>query len=74
MYSIQINSREILWHRQTISYYDIVARVKNPAIGALYSVTYSKGLVTDREGILLPGSEVHVKDGMIFNAYITDNA
>lgn len=74
MYSILINSRKVLWFRWTISYDNIVARVKNPVIGALYTVTYSKGPVTDREGILLPGGEALVKDGMRFNADITDNA
>ncbi len=39
----------------------------------VYTVTYSKG-VDKKEGTMIKGDEVKVKDGMIFNATATDKS
>ena len=38
------------------------------------TVTYSKGEDSKKEGSLLPGQSVKVKDGMIFNVTATDKS
>lgn len=59
-----------------LTYADLVGLI-NPngvADGIVYTITYSKGPDSNREGSIISGGQVSVKDGMIFNVVVTNNA
>ena len=72
-HKIKVNGKEVRWPHNVIFYDDVVSFTKNPNYAVLYSMTYSRGTLTDREGFLFPGKSVQVVDGMQFNAYVTSN-
>jgi len=67
---IFVNTRPKDWDKETISFKEVVILAfgsysDDPNI--VYTVTYSKGPESHREGSLTKGESVKVKDGMIFN-------
>ncbi|MFZ2303758.1 MAG: multiubiquitin domain-containing protein [Minisyncoccia bacterium] len=76
-FTIIVNAREKKWGVKEISYQQVVEL----AFGSysdneniVYTVTYSKGDDHKKEGSLIKGQTVNVKDGMIFNATRTDKS
>lgn len=76
-FSIIVNARPKEWGEKVISYKEVVELAydtspDNPDI--TYTITYSKGPESNREGSLVKGKSVKVKDGMIFNVTRTDKS
>lgn len=76
-YKIIVNAREKAWKESSISFEQVVALAfgaydNNPNKG--YTVTYSKGPKPNREGTMVRGSVVVVKNNMIFDVTATDKS
>jgi len=75
--TIIVNGRKKEVEKDKMSFEDIVnlAFDNNPPKGELIviTVTFSKG-EGGKQGTLLPGQDVNVKDGMIFNVTATDKS
>jgi hypothetical protein len=76
-YKIIVNAREKVWKEASISFEQVVALAfgtydPNPNKG--YTVTYSKGPKPNREGTMVRGSVVFVKNNMIFDVTATDKS
>ncbi|MDF2596150.1 MAG: hypothetical protein K0R69_2491 [Clostridia bacterium] len=66
---IIVNGRVVETFEKKLSYAEVIVIAfgsYEEAEGLDYTVTYSKG--QSNKGILLPGKEVPVKKGMVFNA------
>lgn len=75
--TIIVNGQEHEFPKTDITYDEVVALAfPNPPTGPYIeiSVTYRRGHGQKPEGTLLPGGEVKVKDGMIFNVTATDKS
>lgn len=75
--TIIVNGRKKEVAAKELSYTDIVnlAYDNNPPTGPniVITVTYKKG-EGDKQGTLLPGDTIKIKDGMIFNVTATDKS
>jgi len=74
---IVVNGQEHEFPKTDITYGEVVAvAFPNPPTGPYIeiSVTYRRGHGQKPEGTLIPGGEVKVKDGMIFNVTATDKS
>lgn len=75
--TIIVNGRKREVTAKELSFEEIVnlAFDNNPPTGpnVLITVTYSKG-EHDKQGTLLPGNSVKIKEGMIFNVIPTDKS
>lgn len=74
---IIVNTREKTWNKKEISYEEVVTLAfGNPSNdeNVVYTVTYSKGPDSHKEGSLVKGDSVKVKDGMIFNVTQTNKS
>lgn len=76
-FKIIVNAREKVWKEPTISFEQVVILAfgsydNNPNKG--YTVTYSKGPKPNREGSMVKGSVVDVKNNMIFDVTATDKS
>ncbi len=74
---IIVNTREKIWNKESISYEEVVILAfgsysSDP--NTVYTVTYSKGQSPHKEGSLVKGDSVKVKDGMIFNVTQTNKS
>lgn len=74
---IIVNGKEKPWEKTIISFEEVVILAfehinSNPDI--CYTVTYDKGPRENREGMMVKGDQVHVKNKMIFNATATDKS
>ena len=72
-----VNTREKKWDKPQISYEEVVILAfgtfsKDPNV--VYTVTFSKGPEHKREGSLVRGQSVNVKNGMIFNVSQTNKS
>jgi hypothetical protein len=75
--TIIVNGQEHEFAKTDITYDEVVALAfPNPPTGPYIeiSVTYRRGHGQKPEGTLLPGGEVKVKPGMIFNVTATDKS
>ncbi len=75
--TIIVNGQEHEFPRTNITYDTVVALAfPTPPTGPYVeiSVTYRRGHGQKPEGTLIPGGEVKVKDGMIFNVTATDKS
>lgn len=75
--TIIVNTREKRWNRKDISYKQVVelafgSYLDNP--DTVYTVTYTKGPEHKRDGSLVKGQSVKVKNGMIFNVSQTNKS
>jgi hypothetical protein len=75
MMDITINGQRNIFDVTSLKYEDIIAQAGFER-DRIISVTYrsKRSGDTQRSGILSPGNSVEIEDGMIFNAYPTDNA
>lgn len=76
-FKIIVNAREKIWKEPTISFEQVVVLAfgsydNNPNKG--YTVTYSKGPKDNREGTMVKGAVVYVKNNMIFDVTATDKS
>ena len=74
--TIFVNGRKKEVRAKELSFAEIVALAfENPPTGPyiVITVTYSKG-EDGKQGTLLPGNSVKIKDGMIFNVTATDKS
>jgi hypothetical protein len=71
--TIIVNAHKRVVTEPILSYHDIVGQARLPP-RADYSVVYRRGPDESREGILLAGQSVRVKEGMIFSVVLTNNA
>ena len=76
-FKIIVNAREKAWSQTTISFEQVIVLAfgsydNNPNKG--YTVTYSKGPKSNREGSMVKGSVVDVKNNMIFDVTATDKS
>jgi len=74
---IIVNTREKKWDKKEISYEEVVILAfgsysQDPNV--VYTVTYSKGPENKRQGSLVKGQSVKVKNGMIFNVSQTNKS
>lgn len=66
--AIVVEGTEHAWPKDEISYEEVVGlEVANPSPQTTYSVTYKRGQGDKPEGILAPGAQVKVKEGMVFH-------
>jgi hypothetical protein len=76
-FTIIVNGRKKEVATKELSYVDIVnlAYDNNPPTGPniVITVTFKKG-EGDKQGTLLPGDTIKIKDGMIFNVTATDKS
>ena len=76
-FKIIVNAREKVWEEPSISFEQIVVLAyasynNDPNKG--YTVTYSKGPRPNREGTMVKGSVVEIKNNMIFDVTATDKS
>ncbi|MDD5068635.1 MAG: multiubiquitin domain-containing protein [Candidatus Pacebacteria bacterium] len=74
---IIVNTREKVWNKKEISYEEVVVLAfgsHSQDENVVYTVTFSKGPDGHREGSLVKGESVKVKDGMIFNVTQTNKS
>lgn len=74
---ITVNTREKKWEKKEISYREVVILAfgtysDDPNV--VYTVTFSKGPEPKRQGSLVIGQSVKVKNGMIFNVSQTNKS
>lgn len=77
-FNLITNGRQKQFDKNEISYEEIV-KLTYPLHEALskhtaFSVSYSRGKAGKERGILHFGDSVPVKEGMIFNVYMTDKS
>lgn len=76
--TVIVNGREKSWAGKDISFEQVVALAYdgNPPTGPdwEFTVTYRKGEDKKREGTLVQGESVHVKEGMVFNVVSTNRS
>lgn len=76
--TIIVNARPKETDEKRLTFEQIVSLAYdgNPPTGSQweFTVTYGKGPDDDKEGSLLPGKDVRVKDGMVFNVSATDKS
>lgn len=74
---IIVNTREKDWDKEKISYEEVVILAfgsYSKDENVVYTVTYSKGPEGHREGSLVKGESVKIKNGMIFNVSQTNRS
>jgi len=75
--TIIVNARQKRWEKKKISF-DQVVKLAYPTPPAgqciVYTVTYHNGPRANREGTMVDGDKVKVKDAMVFNVQYTDKS
>lgn len=69
-FTITVNTREKIWDKKEISYEEVVVLaygVYDNDEKVVYTVSFSKGDESHKEGSLVKGVSVKIKNGMIFN-------
>ena len=72
-----VNGRPKEWTEKTITFEQVIVLASgayDPNPNKVYTVTYDKGPHENREGSMVKGDRVFVKDKMIFNATATDKS
>jgi hypothetical protein len=76
--TIIVNTRPMQWPEKDISYDQVVSLAYDgkPPIGpdCVFTVTYRKGEGSKKEGTLVKGDSVPVKNDMIFNVTATNKS
>lgn len=75
-FNIFVNARRHSWEEHTINYSQIVDLAFPPPCGPneIFTVQYSRGPKENREGTLVEGQKVEVKNGMVFDVTRTDKS
>jgi len=76
-FTIIVNAREKVWTKKEISYQEVVELAfgsysDDPMI--VYSITFAKGDKSHKQGSMVKGDSVKVKNGMIFNVTQTNKS
>jgi hypothetical protein len=74
---IIVNTREKQWAKKEISYRELVILAFgsfSDDLNVVYTVTYTKGPEHHRQGSLVIGQSIKVKNGMIFNVSQTNKS
>jgi hypothetical protein len=76
--AIIVNTRPKQWTEKNISFDQVVSLAYdgNPPSGSdwIFTVTYRKGEDSKKEGTMVEGDTVRVKDGMVFNVTATNKS
>lgn len=75
--TVYVNGRPKVIEKKTYSFIEIVRLAYSSpqsGSGVEYTVTYSKGPGSKKEGTLIEGQTVKVKEGMIFNVTETNKS
>ena len=75
--TIIVNAREKKWDKKEISYREVIELAfgsYSDDENVVYTVTYSKGQDSHKEGSLVKGGSAKVKEGMIFNVFQTNKS
>jgi hypothetical protein len=76
--TIIVNARPKVWTAKDISFEQVISLAYdgNPPGGPdwVFTVTYRKGEDKKKEGTMVEGDSVHVKDGMVFNVTATNRS
>ena len=73
-FEIIVNGRKVKVASKTLSFDEIVALANLPSTpNTIFTVTYARG-EGNKEGVLVKGDTIKVKDGMIFNVTATDKS
>lgn len=76
--TIIVNGRPKEWIKKQISFTEVVTLAfgGDPQVGpnCVYTVTYHKGNDKNKEGTMVEGDSVHVKEGMVFNVTATNKS
>lgn len=75
-FNIFVNARRHSWEDNVINYSQVVDLVFPPPHGPneIFTVQYSRGPKENREGTLVEGQEVEIKNGMVFDVTRTDKS
>ena len=76
-FTIIVNTREKKWTEKEISYEEVIQLAFDSYDNnetTVYTITYSRGEDSHKEGFLLKGEKVKVKNGMIFNVTQTNKS
>lgn len=72
-----VNGRPKTWTEKTIKFEQVIVLAYgsyNPNANRIYTVTYDKGPKENREGSMVIGDKVFVKERMVFNVTSTDKS
>ena len=73
--TIIVNTKSIEWTKKEITFDEVVTLSNLPkGPDTVFTVTYRKGEDKKREGNMVEGETVHVKDGMVFNVSQTNKS
>ena len=76
--TIIVNGHPKIWADKDISYTQVISLAYDgkPPSGpdVVFTVTYRKGEDRKKEGTMIEGDTVHVKDGMVFNVTATNKS
>lgn len=76
-HTLIINGRSKTWKEDLISFDQVIVAAFgkiDQSMTRAYTVTYSRGVESKPEGIMVKGNEIRVKDKMIFNVTATDKS
>jgi hypothetical protein len=76
-FPIVVNGRRKVVHGQSISFEEVVAVAFDPVPSGpnyVFTVSYRNGPPANPDGNLLDGQSVCIKEGMVFNATVTDKS
>lgn len=76
-FTIIVNGRPKGWKDETISFDQVVIVAfgkMDQSLTRAYTITYSRGAESKPEGIMVKGTEVRIKEKMIFNVTATDKS
>lgn len=75
---IIVNCKEKETEKESLSYRQVVGFAKNNLVARvnsiIWTVTYTKGIISHPEGSLTPNEIVPIKEGMRFNVAHTNDA
>ena len=74
--TIVVNGREKVVPKDELTFAEVVALADGLPSGQfiVYTITYRRGPDDNKEGTLVEGASVKVKNGMIFNVTATDKS
>ena len=76
-FKIIVNAREKDVHDEHLTFDQVVGlafETPPPGQNVVFTITYRNGPPENREGSMVEGQTVHLKDGMVFNVTATDKS
>lgn len=71
---IILNGQEHEVEKEILTYEDVVTLVYGKPVSIVVSITYRRAATPKEDGILSFRQSVPIKEGTVFNAYVTSNA